>query len=87
MDPEDYMDKIDKLAADFSECPDKSTAYQLELLLTKFKMAVGIYMFDQLYAYNRLESEVEKYLNSDEEEDKEKFVDSLKPSLLEDLMQ
>ena len=63
MDPEVMMMKIDKLAAEFAESPTLVLAEQLEKLLSKFKIAVGIGVFDQLYSYSRLESRVEKYLN------------------------
>ena len=91
MDPEVMMMKIDKLAEEFAESPTRVLAEQLEKLLSKFKIAVGIGVFDQLYSYSRLESKVEKYLNQledDEDEDsrREKFAQSLKPSSLEDLM-
>ena len=89
MDPEVMMMKIDKLAEEFAESPTLVLAEQLEKLLSKFKIAVGIGVFDQLYSYSRLESRVEKYLNQLEEEDddsREKFAQSLKPSSLEDLM-
>ena len=88
MDPEDMMNKIDKLAEEFAESPSLIIAEQLEKLLTKFKIAVGIYVFDQLYAYNKLEAKVERYLNSLESEadySGEKLADSLKLSSLEDL--
>ena len=88
MDPEVMMLKIDKLAEEFAESPTLVLAEQLENLLSKFKIAVGIGVFDQLYSYSRLESKVEKYLNQLEDEDSraEKFAQSLKPSSLEDLM-
>ena len=88
MDPEVMMMKIDKLAEEFAESPTLVLAEQLEKLLSKFKIAVGIGVFDQLYSYSRLESRVEKYLNQLEDEDssREKFAQSLKPSSLEDLM-
>ena len=62
MDPEVMMMKIDKLAEEF-ESPTLVLAEQLEKLLSKLKIAVGIGVFDQLYSYSRLESRVEKYLN------------------------
>ena len=88
MDPEVMMMKIDKLAEEFAESPTLVLAEQLEKLLSKFKIAVGIGVFDQLYSYSRLEAKVEKYLNQLEDEDsiREKFAQSLKPSSLEDLM-
>ena len=87
MDPEVMMLKIDKLAEEFAESPTLVLAEELENLLSKFKIAVGIGVFDQLYSYSRLESRVEKYLNQLEDEDsREKFAQSLKPSSLEDLM-
>ena len=88
MDPEVMMMKIDKLAEEFAESPTLVLAEQLEKLLSKFKIAVGIGVFDQLYSYSRLESRVEKYLNQLEDEDSsgEKLAQSLKPSSLEDLM-
>lgn len=89
MDPEVMMMKIDKLAEEFAESPTLVLAEQLEKLLSKFKIAVGIGVFDQLYSYSRLESRVEKYLNQleeDEDSSGEKFAQSLKPSSLEDLM-
>ena len=89
MDPEVMMMKIDKLAEEFAESPTLVLAEQLEKLLSKFKIAVGIGVFDQLYSYSRLESRVEKYLNQleeDEDSSREKFAQSLKPNSLEDLM-
>ena len=76
MDPEVMMLKIDKLAEEFAESPTLVLAEQLEKLLSKFKIAVGIGVFDQLYSYSRLESRVEKYLNQLEDEDSnaEKFA-------------
>ena len=88
MDPEVMMIKIDKLAEEFAESPTLVLAEQLENLLSKFKIAVGIGVFYQLYSYSRLESRVEKYLNQleEDEDSREKFAQSLKPSSLEDLM-
>ena len=89
MDPEDLMRKIDRLAEEFAESPSLALAEQLEKLLSKLKITIGIGVFDQLYAYSRLESKVERYLNSFEAEfvdcRGEKFAYSLKPSSLEDL--
>ena len=88
MDPEDLMRKIDRLAEEFAEAPSLALAEQLEKLLSKFKIAVGIGVFDQLYAYSRLEAKVERYLNSieaDKDCSGEKLACSLKPSSLEDL--
>ena len=88
MDPEDIMTKIDRLAEEFAESPSLVLAEQLEKLLSKLKITIGIGVFDQLYAYSRLEAKVEKYLNSLEAEKDysgEKFACSLKPSSLEDL--
>lgn len=88
MDPEDLMRKIDTLAEEFAESPSLALAEQLEKLLSKFKIAVGIGVFDQLYSYSRLEAKVEKYLNSleaDTDYSGEKFACSLKPSSLDDL--
>ena len=88
MDPEDIMTKIDKMAEEFAESPSLALAEQLEKLLSKFKIAVGIGCFDQLYAYSRLEAKVERYLNSleaDTDYSGEKLACSLKPSSLEDL--
>lgn len=88
MDPEDLMMKIDRLAEEFAESPSLALADQLERLLSKFKIAVGIGVFDQLYAYSRLEAKVERYLNSLEANadcSGEKLAYSLKPSSLEDL--
>ena len=88
MDPEDIMRKIDKLSEEFAESPSLVLAEQLERLLSKFKIAVGLGVFDQLYAYSRLEAKVEKYLNSldaDADLSGEKLACSLKPQSLEDL--
>lgn len=88
MDPEDIMTKIDKIAEEFAESPSLALADQLEKLLSKFKIAVGLGVFDQLYAYSRLEAKVERYLNSLEAETDysgEKLAYSLKPQSLEDL--
>ena len=88
MDPEDMMTKIDKLAEEFAESPSLALAEQLEKLLSKFKIAVGLGVFDQLYSYSRLEAKVERYLNSleaDMDYSGEKLACSLKPSSLEDL--
>lgn len=88
MDPEDIMRKIDKLAEEFAESPSLVLAEQLERLLSKFKIAVGLGVFDQLYAYSRLEAKVEKYLNSleaDADYSGEKLAYSLKPQSLDDL--
>ena len=46
MDPEDLMRKIDTLAEEFAESPSLALAEQLEKLLSKFKIAVGIGVFD-----------------------------------------
>ena len=46
MDPEDIMRKIDKLSEEFAESPSLVLAEQLEKLLSKFKIAVGIGVFD-----------------------------------------
>ena len=46
MDPEDIMTKIDKLSEEFSESPSLALAEQLEKLLSKFKIAVGLGVFD-----------------------------------------
>ena len=88
MDPEDIMRKIDQLAEEFAESPSLALAEQLERLLSKFKIAVGIGVFDQLYSYSRLEAKVERYLNSLEantDYSGEKLACSLKPQSLEDL--
>ena len=88
MDPEDLMRKIDRLAEEFAESPSLVLAEQLEKLLSKFKIAVGIGVFDQLYSYSRLEAKVERYLNSleaDADFSGEKLACSLKPQSLEDL--
>ena len=88
MDPEDIMRKIDKLAEEFAESPSLALADQLERLLSKFKIAVGLGVFDQLYSYSRLEAKVERYLNSleaDTDYSGEKLAYSLKPKSLEDL--
>lgn len=88
MDPEDLVMKIDRLAEEFDESPSLVLAEQLEKLLSKFKIAVGIGVFDQLYAYSRLEAKVERYLNSleaDTDFSGEKLAYSLKPSSLDDL--
>lgn len=88
MDPEDIITKIDKLAEEFAESPSLALADQLERLLSKFKIAVGIGVFDQLYSYSRLEAKVERYLNSLEANadcSGEKLACSLKPQSLEDL--
>ena len=88
MDPEDLMRKIDRLAEEFAESPSLVIAEQLEKLLSKFKITIGIGVFDQLYAYSRLESKVEKYLNSldaDADLSGEKLACSLKPQSLDDL--
>ena len=88
MDPEDLMRKIDRLAEEFAESPSLVLAEQLERLLSKFKIAVGLGVFDQLYAYSRLEAKVERYLNSleaDADFSGEKLACSLKPQSLEDL--
>ena len=88
MDPEDILTKIDKLAEEFAESPSLVLAEQLERLLSKFKIAVGLGLFDQLYAYNRLEAKVEKYLNSleaDADYSGEKLAYQLKPQSLDDL--
>lgn len=88
MDPEDMMTKIDKLAEEFSESPSLALAEQLEKLLSKFKITIGLGVFDQLYAYSRLEAKVERYLNSlevDADYSGEKLACSLKPQSLEDL--
>lgn len=88
MDPEDIMRKIDRLAEEFAESPSLVLAEQLEKLLSKLKIAVGLGVFDQLYAYSRLEAKVERYLNSleaDTDYSGEKLACSLKPSSLEDL--
>ena len=88
MDPEDLMRKIDKLAEEFAESPSLALAEQLERLLSKFKIAVGLGVFDQLYSYSRLEAKVERYLNSleaDTDFSGEKLACSLKPQSLEDL--
>ena len=88
MDPEDILTKIDKLAEEFAESPSLALAEQLEKLLSKFKIAVGIGVFDQLYSYSRLEAKVERYLNSldaDADLSGERLACSLKPQSLEDL--
>ena len=88
MDPEDIMTKIDKLAEEFAESPSLVLAEQLERLLSKVKIAVGLGVFDQLYSYSRLEAKVERYLNSleaDADFSGEKLACSLKPQSLEDL--
>ena len=88
MDPEDIMTKIDRLAEEFAESPSLVLAEQLERLLSKFKIAIGLGVFDQLYAYSRLEAKVERYLNSfeaDTDYSGEKLAYSLKPSSLDDL--
>ena len=88
MDPEDILTKIDKLAEEFAESPSLVLAEQLERLLSKFKIAIGLGVFDQLYAYSRLEAKVERYLNSleaDADFSGEKLACSLKPSSLDDL--
>ena len=46
MDPEDLMRKIDRLAEEFAESPSLALAEQLEKLLSKFKIAVGLGVFD-----------------------------------------
>lgn len=46
MDPEDIMRKIDKLSEEFAESPSLVLAEQLEKLLSKFKIAVGLGVFD-----------------------------------------
>ena len=88
MDPEDLMRKIDRLAEEFAESPSLVLAEQLERLLSKFKIAIGLGVFDQLYSYSRLEAKVERYLNSleaDADFSGEKLACSLKPQSLEDL--
>lgn len=88
MDPEDIMTKIDKMAEEFAESPSLVLAEQLEKLLSKLKITIGICVFDQLYAYSRLEAKVERYLNSleaDKDYSGEKLACSLKPQSLDDL--
>ena len=46
MDPEDLMRKIDRLAEEFAESPSLVIAEQLEKLLSKFKITIGIGVFD-----------------------------------------
>lgn len=67
MNAEDFEEAVcslDALAARFRESPCRADALDLEMRLTKLKVAVGPYNFDQLFAYVRLESEVQRYLNS-----------------------
>lgn len=86
MDPEDILFKIDALAAEFKEQPGKELALKLELLLSRFKLLAGVGVFDQLYAYCRLENQVEKYLNSLDAAETEKFIDSIKVGSLEEIV-
>ena len=46
MDPEDIMTKIDRLAEEFAESPSLVLAEQLEKLLSKLKITIGIGVFD-----------------------------------------
>lgn len=85
MNAEDFegaADSIDALARDFRRSPSRDAALDLEMRLTKLKMAVGPYNFDQLFAYVRLETAVQKYLNSLEDGPD---VESMKIDSLEDL--
>nr|DAI30948.1 MAG TPA: hypothetical protein [Caudoviricetes sp.] len=85
MNAEDFegaVDSIDALARDFRRSPSRDAALDLEMRLTKLKMATGPYNFDQLYAYVRLELDVQRYLNSLEDGPD---VESMKIDSLEDL--
>lgn len=61
-DIESLIDKIDRLSRDFEDTPTIETADSILLLLSKLKLTVGIYAFEELRAYSRLESKAERYL-------------------------
>lgn len=70
-DIESLIDRLDRLARDFKDQPTIETADSILLLLSKLKLAIGIYAFEELHAYSRLESRVERYLRQFDEEDTE----------------
>lgn len=90
MDPESIMQKIDKLAVEFKSNPTCELAERLEKLLTMLKLCIGIFMFDELKSYVRLERTIERYLDevdmqAEVESTSQEFVDELKAKSLDEI--
>ena len=57
-------ESVDALAWSFRRSPSRDQALELEMRLTRLKIACGPFNFDKLYAFSRLELEVQRYLDS-----------------------
>jgi hypothetical protein len=67
-DVETLMDKIDREVALCVETPTRGKCELILRLISRLKMAIGVFNFTELRYYSRLESQIEANLNRFEED-------------------